>query len=54
MYLVIFQFKQGLIHGKAVAGSWAGAVIQKPLAIQGCDGWTYQPTWQGVESHIHD
>ena len=30
--------EQGRIHGKTVADSWAGAVMQKPLPIQKCDG----------------
>ena len=36
--------KQGRIHGKTVVDSWAGAVMQKPLSIQECDGRTYRPT----------
>ena len=28
-----FLIKQGRKHGKTVAGSWAGAVMQKPLTI---------------------
>ena len=32
--------KQGWIHSNPVADSWAGAVMQKPLAIQKCDGRT--------------
>ena len=46
--------KQGRLHGKTVAEDWAGAELQKRLAIQDCDGGTdqptYQPKWQGVES----
>ena len=37
---------------------WAGAVMQKPLAIQKCDGRmdgpTNRPTRQGVESRVRD
>ena len=29
--------KQDRIHGTSVADGWAGAVMQKPLAIQKCD-----------------
>ena len=36
--------KQGRIHGNPVADSWAGAVMQKPLGIQKCDGRTDLPT----------
>ena len=36
--------KKGRIHGNPVTDSWAGAVMQKMLAIQKCykqmDGWT--------------
>ena len=58
--------KQGRIHGKTVADGWAGAVIQKTLAIQKCDGWTDgrtdrqtdrrtdRPTRQGVELRVRD
>ena len=46
--------KQGRIRGKTVADGWAGAVMQKPLAIQKCDGLSYGPTRKGVESHVHD
>ena len=38
------DMKQGRIHGRTVADGWAGAVMQKPLAIQKCDGWTDGPT----------
>ena len=31
-------------HGNPVADGWAGAVMQKPLGIQKCDGQTDQPT----------
>ena len=49
--------KQGRIHGNPVADGLAGAVMQKPLGIQKCDGptdgltdrLTDRPTWQGVE-----
>ena len=30
--------KQGRIHENPVADGWAGAVMQKPLGIQKCDG----------------
>ena len=40
----IVDLKQGRIHGNAVADGWAGAVMQKPLGIQKCDGRTYLPT----------
>ena len=30
--------KQGRIHGNTVADGWAGAVMQKLLGIQKCDG----------------
>ena len=50
--------KQGLIYGRTVAVSWTGAVLQKPLAIQKCDGptdrWMDGPTQQGVESRGRD
>ena len=39
------------IHGKPVG--WAGAVMQKPLAIQKCYQRTDGPTWQGIESRIN-
>ena len=46
--------KQGQIHGRTVADGWAGAIMQKPLAIQKyygrTDGRTDRPTRQGVES----
>ena len=40
---------QGRIHGRTVADGWAGAVMQKPLAIQNMfrnvtDGRTDRPT----------
>ena len=41
--------KQGRIRGNPVADGWAGAVMQKPLGIQKCDGrtdgLTYRPTY---------
>ena len=47
--------KQGLIYGRTVAVSWAGAVLQKPLAIQKCDGPTDRrtngPTDQRTDGH---
>ena len=36
--------KQGRIHGNPVADGWAGAVMQKLLGIQKCDGSTDRPT----------
>ena len=48
--------EQGRIHSNPVADGWAGAVMQKPLGIQKCDGPTdrptYRPTRQGVESRV--
>ena len=41
-----------------VADGWAGAIMQKPLAIQKCEGSTDlptdRPTQQGVESRVCD
>ena len=37
--------KQGRIYGNPIADGWAGAVMQKPLEIQKCDGWTDGPTY---------
>ena len=52
------QSEQGRIHGNPVADDWAGAVMQKPLGIQKCDGrtdgWTDLPTDQGVESRVRN
>ena len=54
----LWREKQGRIHGNPVADSWAGAVMQKPLGIQKCDGRTDGrtdgPTRQSVESRVHD
>ena len=36
--------KQGWIHGNPVADGWVGAVMQKPLGIQKCDGPMDGPT----------
>ena len=36
--------KEGRINGNPVADGWAGAVMQKPIAIQKCDGRTDGPT----------
>ena len=33
LFLCRIFFEQGWIHGNTVADSWAGAVMQKPLAI---------------------
>ena len=32
------QFEEGWKHGNLVVDGWAGAVMQKSLAIQDCDG----------------
>ena len=42
--------KQGRIHGRTVADGWAGAVMQKPLAIQKCDVPTYRPTYRPTDT----
>ena len=47
-------FEQGRIHVRTVADGWAGAEMQKPLAIQKCYGRTDGPTQQGVESRVRD
>ena len=66
IYSNVIELKQGRIHGNPVADGWAGAVMQKPLAIQKCyggtdrrmdgrtDGPTDGPTQQGVESRVRD
>ena len=50
--------KQGRIHGNPVEDGWAGAVPQKLLRIQKCDGRADRrmdlPTRQGVESRVRD
>ena len=50
--------EQGWIYGSPVTDCWAGAVMQKLIAIQKCyrrtDGPTDRPTWQGVESRVRD
>ena len=43
--------KQGWIHGNPVADGWAGAVMQKPLGIQKCDGRTDRRTDQPTDRH---
>ena len=48
------QKKQGQIHGNPVADSWAGAVMQKSLAIQKCDRPTDPPTRQDVKLRVRD
>ena len=48
------EMKQGRTHVNPVADGWAGAVLQKPLGIQKCDGRTDGPTRQGVESRVRD
>ena len=40
------EMKQGRIHGNPDVEGWAGAVRQKPLGIQKCDGWTDLPTYR--------
>ena len=42
--------QQGRIHGNTVADGWAGAVMQKPLAIQK----HFLPTDQIVELCVRD
>ena len=54
MFLLASMGKQGRIHGIPVADGWAGAVMQKLLAIQKCDRRTDRPTDQGVESRVRD
>ena len=55
---MVSHLEQGRIHGNPVADGWAGAVMQKPLGFQKCDGptdlLTYRPTRQGVESRVRD
>ena len=49
--------KQGRIHGNPVADGWAGAVMQKPLAVLEIfrmDRRTDRPTRQGLESRVRD
>ena len=43
------ELKQGRIHGNPVADGWAGAVMQKPLGIQKCDGRTDGPTYRPTD-----
>ena len=53
----VYTCKQGRIHGNPVADGWAGAIMQKPLAILEIfrtDGWMDRPTRQGVESRVRD
>ena len=47
------NLKQGRIHGNPVADEWAGAEMQKPLAILEIFV-TDRPTQQGVESRVRD
>ena len=42
----IAKVEQGRIHGNTVADGWAGAVMQKPLAIQKYFGRTDVPTYR--------
>ena len=55
---IFFCNKQGRIHGTSVADGWAGAVMQKPPAIQKCDLPTDRRTDTGprqdVKSRIRD
>ena len=49
--------KEDRIHGNPVADGWAGAVIQKPLAILTIfqtDRLSNRPTQQGAESRVRD
>ena len=41
---MLITTKQGRIHGNPVTDGWAGAVTQKPLGIQKCDGLTDRPS----------
>ena len=47
-YWFKLYIKQGQIHSNSIADIWAGAVMQKTLGIQKCDGltdiWTDLPT----------
>ena len=43
--------KQGRIHGNPVADGWAGAVMQKTLGIQKCDGWTDRHNYRPTDRH---
>ena len=52
--MFFFKKKQGRIHGNPVADGWAGAVLQKLVGIQKCDGSTDQLTWQGVELSVRN
>ena len=36
IFLFYIKKQRGRIHGNPVADGWAGAVMQKPLAIQNC------------------
>ena len=36
--VLLKESQQGRIHGNPVVDGWAGAVMQKPLGIQKCDG----------------
>ena len=40
----MLTFLKSILHGKTVADGWAGAVLQKPLAIQKYLLPTYRPT----------
>ena len=48
----ILKLKQRWIHGDPVGDIWAGAVMQKLLAILEIF-WTNRPTLQGVESRVY-
>ena len=43
------RLKQDQIHGRTVVDGWAGAIMQKPPAIQKYPLRTDQPTRQGIE-----
>ena len=42
--------KQGRIHANLVVDGWAAAVMQKPLAIQKCDGRTIGLKYQWADT----
>ena len=46
--------KPGRMHDTSATDGWAGAVMQKPLAVQKCDGRGDRPTRQGVELLVRD
>ena len=48
---MLYEEKQGRIHGNPVADGWAGAVMRKPLANQKSDVPTYRPTDRPTDRH---